>query len=158
MDDVAWLVAIERIKILRARYCRALDFKDYELLESLFTEDVAFDFRRATDDSSTGNSAAGGAPDQVLRGRDVVVSMIRKNGGVLKQQVHNSHTAEIEILSDTTAKGIWAMSDRIRFPDGPTEELTGFGYYYETYEKVGDEWKIKAIRCQRLWVDCLPRG
>ena len=40
------------------------------------------------------------------------------NGMSRKQTVHHGHMPDIEITSPTTAKGIWAMEDKLRFADG----------------------------------------
>ena len=52
--------------------------------------------------------------------------------------VHQGHNFELEFTSETTAKGIWSMTDRLYFPPGGAFSLmTGYGHYLETYEKVG---------------------
>jgi hypothetical protein len=46
------------------------------------------------------------------------------------------------------------MTDRLYLPaSSPVSLLVGFGYYHETYEKVGDAWKIKTLRIQRIRVE-----
>jgi len=65
--------------------------------------------------------------------------------------VHHGHMPEIELTSATTAKGIWAMEDMLRWPDG--SELHGAGHYHETYEKVDGDWRIKTMTLTRLRVD-----
>ena len=61
---------------------------------------------------------------------------------------------EIEITSPTTAKGIWAMEDVLRWPEGaPMKTLQGYGHYHETYERVDGRWLIKSLRLSRLRVD-----
>ncbi len=50
--------------------------------------------------------------------------------------VHHGHMPEITLLSDTTARGIWAMEDKLWWPEGsPLVHLHGYGHYHETYEK-----------------------
>jgi hypothetical protein len=65
--------------------------------------------------------------------------------------VHHGHTPEIELTSATTARGIWAMEDMLRWPDG--REMHGYGHYHETYELVEDAWRIKTSTLTRLRVD-----
>jgi len=68
--------------------------------------------------------------------------------------VHHGHMPEIEITSPTTARGIWAMEDMLRWPAGaPMREMHGYGHYHETYEKVDGRWRIKTIQLSRLRVD-----
>lgn len=49
------------------------------------------------------------------------------------------------------------MHDKVRFPAGaPLSELSGFGHYRETYEKIGGRWRIKTLRVPRLRLDVVP--
>ena len=65
--------------------------------------------------------------------------------------VHQCHTPEIDTTSHTTATGVWAMEDMLRFPDG--SELHGYGHYHETYEKSPDGWRISSSKLTRLRMD-----
>jgi len=65
--------------------------------------------------------------------------------------VHHGHMPEIELTSETTAKGIWAMQDLLRWPDG--RELCGYGHYHETYVRRGGEWRIQSSKLTRLRTD-----
>jgi hypothetical protein len=68
--------------------------------------------------------------------------------------VHHGHMPEIEIISSTTAKGIWAMEDVLRWPAGAAvKTLHGYGHYHETYRKTEDGWRIQSSRLSRLRVD-----
>jgi SnoaL-like domain len=65
--------------------------------------------------------------------------------------VHHGHTPEVELTSPTTATGVWAMEDRIWWPEGsPASHLHGYGHYTETYEKTGGRWLIKTMVLTRL--------
>jgi len=57
---------------------------------------------------------------------------------------------EIEITSSTTARGIWAMFDYLRFP---TFIFKGYGHYEEEYVKEVGGWKIKRVLLTRLHCD-----
>ncbi|ADP80040.1 nuclear transport factor 2 family protein [Pseudofrankia inefficax] len=130
MDD------IEAIKQLKARYCRLLDTKDWAGYRQVLTDDVVMD----TTDSG-GDVIAGGDP--FLDFLQVALA-----GTVT---VHQCHTPEITVTSPSSADGIWAMEDRVRFPDG--SDLNGFGHYHETYEKSDGAWRIKSSRLTRLRMD-----
>jgi hypothetical protein len=85
--------------------------------------------------------------------------MIQKvvDGKVKVTTVHHAHMAAIEITSDTTAKGVWAMEDLLWWQNGEVEEhLRGFGHYHETYEKIDGAWLIKSRVLTRLRVDSTP--
>jgi hypothetical protein len=136
MDDAATLLEIEAIKQLKARYCRYLDTKDWDAWRSLFSDDFLSD-----------TSAAGG---KVIRGADEFVAFTRK--GLRSQAtVHQVHAPEIEVTSPTTASGVWALEDVVRF--GPGVNLRGYGHYTETYQKVDGRWLITSSTLTRLRED-----
>lgn len=136
MDDAPALLEIEAIKQLKARYCRLLDTKDWQGWRSLFSDDFLSD-----------TSQAGG---KVIRGADEFVAFTRK--GLRSQAtVHQVHAPEIELTSATTARGVWALEDVVRF--GLGVNLRGYGHYTETYEKVDDRWLITSSALTRLRED-----
>jgi hypothetical protein len=61
------------------------------------------------------------------------------------------HAPEIELTSATTARGVWALEDVVRF--GPGVNLRGYGHYQETYEKIDGQWRIKSSKLTRLRED-----
>jgi len=68
------------------------------------------------------------------------------------------HVPDIEILTPTTAKGIWAMEDILRHPEGQRSShgfsfLHGFGHYHETYVRTAHGWRIQSVRLTRLYVE-----
>jgi hypothetical protein len=64
---------------------------------------------------------------------------------------------EIEITGPTTGSAIWPQVDRLLFSAGaPFKEFIGYGHYYETYERVGDEWRITSMRMVRTRKDFIP--
>ena len=65
--------------------------------------------------------------------------------------VHQVHAPEIDITSATTARGVWALEDVVRF--GPGVNLRGYGHYHETYEKLDGQWRIKSSKLTRLRED-----
>jgi len=98
---------------------------------------------------------------------DVVVDTTESGGGIVTGAddfmaflsetlaevitVHHGHMPEIELTSGTTATGIWALQDILKWPNGT--ELHGYGHYYETYTKQGDEWRIASTKLTRLHMD-----
>lgn len=58
---------------------------------------------------------------------------------------------EIELTSPTTARGIWALQDVVRF--GPGLSLVGYGHYHETYNNISGQWLIKSSKLTRLRED-----
>jgi SnoaL-like protein len=151
------LAAVEEIKQLKARYFRELDTKNWEGLNEVFTADAVFDLR-AVDSVphplSREPSPPLGGEGRIFRGRAAIVAMIRAAvEGLIT--VHHGHTPEIEILSQSTARGIVPMEDTLWYPSGELL-LNGFGHYHETYEKDDGRWQIKASRLTRLFVAGVP--
>jgi hypothetical protein len=95
----------------------------------------------------------------VVVGREKLATTIRAflDGPVSITSVHHGHTPEIELTSDTTARGVWAMEDRLWWSNGDTEEhLHGYGHYHEEYRKVDGTWLISSRKLTRLRVDVTP--
>ena len=138
MDDAPALLEIESIKQLKARYCRLLDAKDWDAWREIFADDFHSD-----------TSEAGG---KVIDGADEFVAFTRKNLQKPSQvTAHQVHAPEIELTSDTTARGVWALEDVVRL--APGVNLRGYGHYHETYEKIDGQWRIKSSKLTRLRED-----
>jgi hypothetical protein len=144
MDD------IEAIKRLKARYCRLMDTKDWKGYRELFTDDVTVNLESAGQAVPGQGHEATEAAGAVIAGADSFIAMLVPTLAEAVT-VHQCHTPEIDLLSPSTANGIWAMEDLLRFPDGT--QLHGFGHYHETYEKHCDRWLIKSTRLTRLRTD-----
>jgi hypothetical protein len=139
MEAVDKLVAIEAIKQLKAQYFRSMDTKDWKGMRAVFADEA----RIALPDDD------GSVHDDI----DSFMVMLEERLGSLTT-VHHGHMPQITVTSPTTATGIWAMEDLLRWPDGgPFRELHGFGHYHETYEKLDDEWRICTLTLTRLRVD-----
>jgi SnoaL-like domain len=140
MELIERLEAIEAIQQLKARYFRTLDTKDWVGFRGVLTDDVLID---TTED-------AGGVPSV---GADAFIPRLLEAIGEATT-VHHGHMAEIELTSPTTAEGVWAMEDRIRWPSGaPIGSMHGWGHYFETYRKQPDGWRIATLKLTRLRVD-----
>lgn len=141
MDEAERLNAIEEIKRLRARFARCLDTKQWKEMEDTISHDCVFDAR----DGATVTELWHGAEDIVANIRRALESA---------SSVHHAHMPEIEITSPTSAKGLWAMQDYLRFPGLATVDLVGSGHYHESYEKEADgKWRLKTYKLTRLRVD-----
>ncbi len=127
---------IEAIRRLKARYFRLMDTKDWAGMREVFTDDVVID-----------TAEAGG---QVARGADEFMAFLGEALGDAVT-VHQGHMPEIDLTSETTATGIWALNDIIIWSSGM--RLDGYGHYHETYEKSDGEWRIKSSKLTRLHTD-----
>lgn len=130
--------AIESIKQLKARYCRYLDTKNWAAWRTIFADDFV------SDTSEAGGKVIAGADDFVAFTRHALHRPTQPTA-------HQVHTPEIELTSATTARGIWALQDVVRF--GPGVTLVGYGHYHETYENIAGQWFIKSSKLTRLRED-----
>jgi uncharacterized protein (TIGR02246 family) len=130
MDD------LEAIRQLKARYFRTMDTKDWDGMRQVFTADVVMD-----------TTESGGG---LVTGADEFLAFLREalDGATT---VHQGHTPEIELTSETTATGIWALNDIVIWPNGM--RLDGYGHYHETYVKDPDGWRIASSKLTRLHTD-----
>ncbi len=158
MTDLEKLLAIEEIRQLRPKYFRVIDAKQFDELEEIFTPDAVFDSREAVADPIKGQYP-GFPVSPVSVGREAVVQGIIAGMPEALQSCHMGHTGEIEILSDTTAKGVIPFSDRLIIPG--VLATAGYGYYFDEYEKIGGKWRIKSAVLKRkrvIFEDDLGNG
>lgn len=145
--DLQRFFDLEAIKTLKARYCRHIDSKQWDLLPEIFADDVRFDgFASAP----TGSDGA---------------AFVRGVSSRLKEAFtyHHCHTPEIHFLDDNTARGVWLMADYLEWPepiglpDAPKARgMYGFGYYEEEYRRIDGAWKMAHLRLVRVRLIPLP--
>ena len=145
MEPVERLMATEEIKQLKARYFRCMDTKDWAGFEQVFAADAVMDMSSEMRDQTT----RGG----ITRGAAQIAAMVRAVVGPVVT-VHHGHMPEIDITSPRTASAVWAMEDKLRWPEGSSvRAMHGYGHYHETYERTDEGWRIKTITLTRLRVD-----
>lgn len=150
MDDVSRLMALEEIRQLKSRYFRAIDGKNWAALRQIFTDDVICDYRGTAIDLKNGIEVPLAATASILNGADDAVAACR---AALQEtvSVHHGFMPDIELTGAATAIGNWAMRDHVWFPPSfPLSELLGYGYYDETYERIGGVWRIKTLKLSRI--------
>ena len=140
MSPLERLAAIEEIKQLKARYFYAYDHKDWDMWrDEVWAPEGRLEVPEMARD---------------IAPREAMIEWVIAQSAD-QVSVHHGHTPIIEITSDTTAKGIWAMEDRIyrsrEHPlNGDTSFVLGFGHYHETYVKLDIGWRIRSTRLTRL--------
>lgn len=142
MTDIAKLEAYVAISEVKARYCRALDTKDWAGYGDVFTDDVELDTR-----------PAGGS---LTYGREALLRIVRSSVETART-AHQVHSPEIDLDGDT-ANVIWAMQDRVVWGEDRRQKMgnaghTGYGHYQERYVRQDGRWRIAASRLTRLHVD-----
>jgi len=136
VNSLEQLLALEEIRLLKARRDRAADTKDWDLYLSLHAPDHVSDNE--------------GFPK--WESAQEMIDNVSKLMGDHVKTVHHSHTPEIVFESDTRAAGIWAMEDMIFDADSGALKLHGYGFYHETYEKRDGRWLFTSRRLKRTHV------
>ena len=164
MTTAERLLAIEEIKQLKARYFRNLDTKDWDGFQAVFAPDAVLDCRHAMYSRDPATGAAIFAGKVLPESEAVVEARLTRGAANIRAEVeasveniitvHHGHMPEIEIISPTTARAVWAMEDVLRGPPGwYLQTLVGYGHYHETYERLEGRWHIKTLKLTRLRVD-----
>jgi hypothetical protein len=146
VDDLARLLELEALRKLKARYFRHLDCKEWEAYGEVFTEDARMDIR-----------AEVGEERGLIQGRPAIVAGVSASLAKARS-VHHGHMAELEVIGDGSARGIWAMEDYVEWEsDGARAGFRGYGHYHETYRKGPSDglWRIAEMRLTRLRRDPL---
>ena len=124
---------IEAIRKLKARYWLSVDRKLWAEFGECFTDDAVMDVPPVTH----------------WQGRKEIVQSLSK---ILASMitVHQGHHVDIELTSDTTAKGIWAMYDNLQ-DKRLNSKMEGYGFYEDEYVKENGRWKIKKLKLTRFF-------
>ena len=127
---------IEQIKRLKYGYQRALDTHDWVAFAECFAED-------ATASYSDGSLS--------FEGRDAIVEGISTQMDFpFKISVHQVHHPEIDIITESTARGTWYLYDHV-VSEGEGWMLTGGAFYKDEYSKIGGQWRIQHIGYERTF-------
>ena len=124
---------IEAIRKLKARYLNACDRKDPERVRSCFANG-----RVVVDCEYRG----------IFNTADEFVAYY--TGAACHDFVFDKHqagNAEIDLLDDTHARGLWCLDYRnVNTRDRRLTLMSVF--YHDAYEKIGGDWKIAASRTE----------
>jgi uncharacterized protein (TIGR02246 family) len=136
------LVEIEAIKVLKYRYMRAVDTRDWELLATLLTDD-------ATSAYSSGKLS--------YVGRDAIIEFLRTSMPPRDMLTsHRVHHPEIDLTSPTTATARWALDDVVIILSA-NMTLRGSAYYEDRLVKTDGRWLIAHTGYRRLYEETQSR-
>ncbi len=123
---------IEAIKRLKARYWNSVDNQQWEALAECYAQDVVFD------DAHFGR----------MEGRDYIVKVLKRAMKNVRTS-HHGHNPEIEILSEVSARGRWALDDWVQIQD--QSYLKGCSIYEDEYIKINGVWKIQKSKLRYIF-------
>ena len=128
------LIALEELKRLKYRYLRAVDLKDFDLLETTLTPDATANY---------GHKLR-------FTGRDEIMAFLRKSLDGNSITEHHVGHPEIEIAGDT-ATGTWYLQDVVIMPEHRFI-LQGAAFYSDTYVRGTDgTWRIRTTGYERTY-------
>jgi hypothetical protein len=136
------LVEIEAIKRLKYKYMRCLDLKRWEELAGCFSEDA---------------TAAYSGGKYSYQGRDAILEFLRGSMGKDSfLSCHQVHHPEIELTSETTARGTWSLQDTVIETQWDIM-IRGAAFYHDEYVKQDGVWLIRHTGYERLFEETLSR-
>ena len=144
VDALEELKIVRAIHALKARYFRAIDYKDWAVYRAVFADEAVLDV--------SGEAHDGAAPPLVQGGDAITAFVSGQLAGMTT--VHQGHMDEIDVVDPDNASGIWALHDILIWPDGaPIRRLEGYGHYHERYRRTRAGWQITSLRLSRIHVD-----
>jgi len=131
------LLLIHELCQAKARYCRTLNTKDWDVFATVLASDVSLDL-------SDGN------PDiEPIVGRDNVIAAIRASVTGART-VHQVHIPEVEISGDE-AHAVWPVQERVIWDNGTS--LTAFGHYHDRWVRIDGHWALAESKLTHLIMD-----
>ena len=128
---------IELIKRLKYKYWRCIDTGDIASLRDSLTEDMRVDYN-------------GGTYRWQMTGRDQILEAIAGSFNANGVGCHTGHHPEIDVLTDSTATGIWYLTD-IFINLKEKVRTTGSALYRDKYLKVAGQWRIAESTYERVY-------
>jgi hypothetical protein len=149
MLQVNNLLSVEQIKQVKARYWRAIDSGDSELLRTTFTEDCLIDFRGSMGEDE-------GDSTNIWTDRESFLTSSAAAFGAIRT-IHHGFVPEIDFTAEGEATAIWPMED-IVIVSHPSEGLPfthfhGWGHYHDRYRETADGWRMCATRLVRTRIE-----
>lgn len=130
------LTDLEEIRMLKYRYFRGIDTADMALLEGLFTDDIAVDYR-------------GGAYRVTFSGKAEMMTFLANSFHSGALAMHHGHSPEIILTGDNSAEGVWYLEDI--FIDLERGDHTfGSAIYRDRYRREGGQWKVARTEYDRV--------
>lgn len=137
--------AVGSIRQLREQYCRCVDAKSWDELESILTADYLH----------FSTNTVGAEPTLVAEGANAFRRRLEElTAGA--STIHACFMPEITMTSATTATGLWSMTDVVSHPSKVGMRFSGRGHYHDEYRRGDDGvWRIAVTRLTRQRLDPL---
>jgi hypothetical protein len=142
MDPLRELIEIEAIKRLKYKYLRCIDQKRWDELAETFTADATTSY---------------GDGKLSFSGRAKIIEFLsRSMSAPTFHSAHHVHHPEIDLTSDTSARGTWALEDTV-IEMAAGWALRGAAFYSDEYLKQGGRWLIQHTGYKRIYEESMLR-
>ena len=109
------------------------------------------DLRRVLETFAADATSSYGDGKFSFQGRDAILEFLSKSMQAASfRSAHHVHHPEIELTSETTAKGTWALEDTV-IEEAAGWWLRGAAFYTDEYVKQGGRWLIRHTGYKRLF-------
>ncbi|HEY3611347.1 MAG TPA: nuclear transport factor 2 family protein [Pseudonocardiaceae bacterium] len=154
MHDLERLTLADEIRRLMARYVRYADHQRWQDLANLFTPTGTFTPHKPD-----------GSVWLHMSGRKEIAATIGGTAGPGDVYIHHLFSDEINVESANSARGIFAMADKIFRADRDAEQtasvpadfaftrMAGYGHYHAEFVKADGAWFIAELVQTRLRLD-----
>ena len=132
-DATARLRDIEAIKVVKSRYFRFMDEKDWPAMRALLADDL--EFHHPTIGSFTD--------------ADATIAAVGERVAAIRS-VHQGHDPEVTVHGDD-ADGLWGLQSFVSSPTDPSVQITRFARYTDRFRRIDGSWKISYIHFAYLW-------
>lgn len=139
--DIQQLSDELEISALLHRYARAVDTKDWEAYQAVFTSDAVIDY-----------SSAGA----IAGSRDEVTDWLRTGFASIPWTMHYITNIEADIDGDTAR--VRAMFYNPMQLPGMAEMSSCGGYYHHQLVRTEDGWRSRNLREENVWFSNAPTG
>ena len=144
---LARLEAIEAIKALKYRYLRACDLKQPEVFRECFVaRGASIDYGPALGKFDDADGIA-----EIYRR----IALARHDGTYVVLDMHHGMHPDIELLSETEARGAWTLRFRQVDRVARSERVSTIEYD-DRYEVEDGAWRIRSCHVRMLWSMSTP--
>ncbi|MET0370651.1 MAG: nuclear transport factor 2 family protein [Sphingobium sp.] len=143
MDAIERLLALEEIRLLRARYSQAIDAKRWSDLENILSPDAVLDLSPAAETLLS----AGRVQTAAITGRTQILLYLEDRFRHSTKRLHIATMPQIEFEGSTRAKGVWRQETYIG-EAVPDHQGTGiaYGFVHDEYRKIDGIWLISSVK------------
>jgi SnoaL-like domain len=128
-----------QVEAVMLRFGRALDLGDWPAYRSCFADRFRVNFERLTGQPEVYVDA-----DLWTRFAEVILSPVRRH--------HQYSNMTVAVEGDRAEAVIYMVARHWKATDGGCPEYTQIGWYENTFERLGGEWKITRLLHTYEWV------